>query len=192
MNPQSELREFVVHALVPAVVGVLILVSWGLALSHIGPAWLNAGVALAATFFGGWQRFLGGFRDLMRKKITVNVFVVVALTATIAVGEFRPAAVIIFIMVVVGALESYTMDKNRQSIRGLLDLTPRTATVRRGEEEAVVPLDEIAVGTVVIVNPGERVPVDAVVMLVPTCTSSRPNVWEGHVTSSHANRPQPR
>ncbi len=178
MNPQSELREFVVHALVPAVVGVLILVSWGLALSHIGPAWLNAGGALAATFFGGWQRFLGGFRDLMRKKITVNVFVVVALTATIAVGEFRPAAVIIFIMVVVGALESYTMDKNRQSIRGLLDLTPRTATVRRGEEEAVVPLDEIAVGTVVIVNPGERVPVDAVVMLGATSVDQAPITGE--------------
>jgi Cd2+/Zn2+-exporting ATPase len=125
---------------------------------------VNAGLALAATFFGGWQRFLGGFQDLFRRKITVNVFVVVALTATLAVGEFRPAAVIIFIMVVVGALESYTMDKNRQSIRNLLDLTPRTATVRRGEEEAEVSLDEIAVGTVVIVKPGERVPVDAVVI----------------------------
>ena len=178
MNPQSELREFVVHALVPAVVGVLILISWGLSLAHIGPVWANAGVALAATFFGGWQRFLGGFQDLFRKKITVNVFVVVALTATIAVGEFRPAAVIIFIMVVVGALESYTMDKNRQSIRGLLDLTPRTATVRRGEEETVVPLDEIAVGTVVIVNPGERVPVDAVVMLGATSVDQAPITGE--------------
>ena len=178
MNHQSKLREFVVHALVPAVVGVLILISWGLSLAHIGPAWANAGVALAATFFGGWQRFLGGFQDLMRKTITVNVFVVVALTATIAVGEFRPAAVIIFIMVVVGALESYTMDKNRQSIRGLLDLTPRTAKVRRGEEEAVVPLDEIAVGTVVIVNPGERVPVDAVVMLGATSVDQAPITGE--------------
>jgi heavy metal translocating P-type ATPase len=164
MNNQSKLREFVVLALVPVVVGVLILLSWGLSVWHIGPAWVNAGLALAATFFGGWQRFLGGFQDLFRRKITVNVFVVVALTATLAVGEFRPAAVIIFIMVVVGALESYTMDKNRQSIRNLLDLTPRTATVRRGEEEAEVSLDEIAVGTVVIVKPGERVPVDAVVI----------------------------
>ena len=164
MNNQSKLREFVVLALVPVVVGVLILLSCGLSVWHIGPAWVNAGLALAATFFGGWQRFLGGFQDLFRRKITVNVFVVVALTATLAVGEFRPAAVIIFIMVVVGALESYTMDKNRQSIRNLLDLTPRTATVRRGEEEAEVSLDEIAVGTVVIVKPGERVPVDAVVI----------------------------
>ena len=164
MNHQSKLREFVVLTLVPVVVGVLILASWGLSLGHIGPAWLNAGLALAATFFGGWQRFLGGFQDLFRRKITVNVFVVVALTATLAVGEFRPAAVIIFIMVVVGALESYTMDKNRQSIRNLLDLTPRTATVLRGDEEAVVSLEEIAVGTVVIVKPGERVPVDAVIM----------------------------
>ena len=56
------------------------------------PARVRPGLALFATLFGGWQRFLGGFQDIYRRKITVNVFVTVALIATLAIGEFRPAA----------------------------------------------------------------------------------------------------
>lgn len=161
---QTQLREFVVLALVPGIVGILIVVSWALAHWQIGPSFLNAGLALVATLFGGWQRFLSGFRDIYQRRITVNVFVTVALIATLAIGEFRPAAIIIFIMAVVGALESYTLDKNRQSIRDLLDLTPRTATILDGAQEVIVPIEEVRVGTVVIVKPGERVPVDGVVV----------------------------
>lgn len=164
--------------MVPTIVGALILASWSLAHWEIGPVFLNAGLALVATLFGGWQRFLGGFQDVFRGKITVNVFVVVALIATLAVGEFRPAAIIIFIMVVVGALESYTLDKNRQSIGTLLDLTPRTATVRRGQEEVVIPVEEIQVGAVVIVNPGERVPVDGVVVTGSSSVNQAPITGE--------------
>jgi len=178
MNNNSKSREFAVLAIVPAIVGALILASWALALWKIGPLFLNAGLALLAVFFGGWQRFLGGFQDLFRRKITVNVFVVVALTATLAVGEFRPAAIIIFIMVVVGALESYAMDKNRQSIGALLDLAPRTATVRRGAEEVIIPVEEIEVGTMVIVLPGERVPVDGVVVAGASSVNQAPITGE--------------
>ncbi len=157
-------RELLVLSLVPGLVGALILGSWALAAWKIGPVYLNASLALVATLFGGSQRFITGFRDIFHRKITVNVFVVVALIATIAIGEFRSAAIIVFIMAVVGALETYTMEKNRQSIRDLLDLTPRTATVRRGKAEVSVPISEVAVGDIVLVGPGDRVPVDGVVV----------------------------
>ena len=84
-----------VLALVPGIVGALIVASWALAYWQVGPLFVNAGLALLAMLFGGWLRFVGGFQDIYRRKITVNVFVVVALTATVAVGEFRPAAIII-------------------------------------------------------------------------------------------------
>jgi len=178
MNPKSNYREFAVLALVPGIVGALILASWALAHWQVGPLFVNAGLALLATLFGGWQRFLSGFQDIYRRKITVNVFVTVALTATLAVGEFRPAAIIIFIMAVVGALESYTLDKNRQSIRNLLDLAPQTATVRRGAEEVTISIGEVQVGTVIIVKPGERVPVDGVVVAGASSVNQAPITGE--------------
>ena len=157
-------RELTVLFIVPVVVAALTVASWVLAHGKIGPVFVSAGLALVAVLFGGLQRFISGFRDLFRRKITVNVFVVVALIATLAVGEFRPAAIIVFIMVVAGALETYTLDKTRRSIRDLLDFTPPTATLRRNGAEVTVPVAELQAGDRVVVRPGERIPVDGVVV----------------------------
>lgn len=159
----SRYRDLAVLSIVPAAVAALTLASWILARGNIGPHFVNAALAIVAVVFGGYQRFISGFKDIFKWKITVNVFVVVALLATMAVGEFRPAAIIVFIMAAAGALESYTLDKTRKSIRDLLDYAPRMATVRRQGEEVVVPVAELQVGDVVVVKPGARIPVDGVV-----------------------------
>lgn len=156
-------RQILIFALAPAIVGVLTLAAWLLGRAQAGPRYVYAGLALAATFFGGWQRFLAGFRDAARRKITVNVFVTLAIFVSIAAGEFVPAAAIVFIMAVVGALEAYTLDMTRNSIRDLLDLTPPMANVRNGDAEVAVHVAEIKSGDLVIVRPGERIPVDGVV-----------------------------
>jgi len=171
-------REILVLAFAPALILALILVSWGLAQWHIGPVYLNAFLALAAVLLGGTPRFISGFKDISRRRITVNVFVTVALAATIAVGEFRPAAIIILIMSVVGALESYALDKTRRSIRALLDLAPQTATVRRNGEEVTVPIAELQVGDQVVVRPGERIPVDGTVVAGASSVNQAPITGE--------------
>ena len=167
-----------VFALVPAIVGALTVAAWLLGRWQVGPGVLHAALALAATFFGGWQRFLAGFRDVARRKITVNVFVTVAILVSIALGEFLPAAVIILIMAVVGALESYTLDKTRRSIRDLLDLTPPMANVRRGDEEVPISVSELRPGDVLIVRPGERIPVDGVVVAGTATVNQAPITGE--------------
>ena len=171
-------RELLVFALAPGVVGVLTLVSWLLGLRQAGGGSLSAGLALAAIFLGGWQRFLAGFRDAARRRITVNVFVTVALSVTLAAGEFLPAAVIILIMAVVGALEAYTLDSTRRSIRGLLELTPPEANVRRDGAEVAVPAAELRKGDIVVVRPGERIPVDGVVEAGASAVNQAPVTGE--------------
>ncbi|MBU0608721.1 MAG: cation-translocating P-type ATPase [Armatimonadetes bacterium] len=156
-------QQLLIFALLPVLVGALTLAAWLLGRAELGPVALHAGLALLAIVLGGWQRFLAGIQDVLGRRITVNVFVTVAILVTVAAGHFVPAAVIILIMSVVGALESYTLDKTRRSIRDLLDLTPPTANVRRGEEEVVVPVAELLAGDIVVVRPGERIPVDGVV-----------------------------
>jgi Cd2+/Zn2+-exporting ATPase len=131
-----------------------------------------------AVIFGGFQRFIAGFKDAFKRKITVNVFVVVALLATMAIGEFRPAAIIVFIMAAAGALESYTLDKTRKSIRDLLDFAPRMATVRRRGDEVIVPVADLQVGDVVVVKPGARIPVDGVVTAGASSVNQAPITGE--------------
>jgi heavy metal translocating P-type ATPase len=171
-------REIVVLVLAPALIMALSLASWVLAHWQIGPVFLNAALALAAVLLGGTPRFIAGFKDIFRRRITVNVFVLVALAATVAIGEFRPAAVIVIIMSVVGALESYTLEKTRRSIRDLLDLAPQTATVRRHGEEVTVPVTEIQVGDAVVVRPGERIPVDGKVVAGASSVNQAPITGE--------------
>ncbi len=82
----AKYREIAVLGIVPGIVGILIIASWAFEHLAIGPYYLNAGMALFATLFGGYLRFVAGFKDIFSRKITVNVFVTVALIATIAVG----------------------------------------------------------------------------------------------------------
>ena len=192
MAVQDESRnwqEILTFALAPTTVGVLTLSAWllsrwqtdpwmSLGSWQLGPRVLGAGLALVATLFGGWQRFVTGFKDVVHRRITVNVFVTAAIFVTVATGEFVPAAVIIFIMAVVGALESYTLDRTRRSIRSLLDLTPPMANVRRGDDEIAVPVADLRTGDIVIVRPGERIPVDGVVVAGTATVNQAPITGE--------------
>jgi len=175
---RSNYKDIAVLALVPAIVAGLIVVSWALAHWKIGPTFVNAALAIIATVFGGFQRFIAGFKDIAKHKITVNVFVAVALIATLAVGEFRPAAIIVVIMAVAGALESYTLDKTRKSIRDLLDFSPKMATTRRQGHDVEVPVAELQVGDLVLVKPGARIPVDGVVTAGASSVNQAPITGE--------------
>ncbi len=174
----SNYKDIAVLSIVPVLVALLIIASWALAYWKIGPHFINAGLAIFATVFGGFQRFIVGFKDIFNRKITVNVFVAVALIATLAIGEFRPAAIIVFIMAVAGALESYTLDKTKKSILALLDFAPKMAIVRRDAEEVIVPVSELRAGDIVVVKPGARIPVDGVVTAGASSVNQAPITGE--------------
>ena len=174
----SNYKELAVVSLAPGIVAALVVVSWILAYWKIGPGFVNAALAIGATAFGGFNRFIAGFKDISRGKITVNVFVTLALIATLAVGEFRPAAIIVLIMAVAGALESYTLDKTRKSIKNLLDLSPKTATIHRQGHDVVVPVTELQLGDLVLVKPGERIPVDGEVTAGASSVNQAPITGE--------------
>lgn len=165
MNQErAKYQDIAILAIVPAILAILILTSFALVHWQIGPYFVNAALAIIATIFGGFQRFITGFKDLFKFKITVNVFVAVALIATLAIGEFRPAAIIVFIMAVSGAFESYVLDRTKKNIKDLLDFAPKIATIQRNKEEVVILVSELRLGDIVIVKPGARIPVDGVVV----------------------------
>ena len=170
--------DALVFALVPLIVGILIIISWALSFFQIGPYYVNGGIALAATLFGGYMRFVSGFRDMYHRKITVNVFVTVALIATMAVGQFLSAALIVFIMAVVGSFESYTLDKTKKNIRSLLNFAPKMANVRRGTEEVALLAAEVQIGDIVVIRPGERIPVDGIVITGASSVNQAPITGE--------------
>jgi len=180
-NNQTETPVYwnaLVFGLVPIIVGILIITSFALSFFPIVPFYVSGGIALAATLFGGYTRFVSGFRDMYHRKITVNVFVTVALIATMAVGQFLSAALIVFIMAVVGAFESYTLDKTKKNIRSLLNFAPKMANVRRGTEEVSILAAEVQIGDIVVIRPGERIPVDGIVVTGASSVNQAPITGE--------------
>ena len=179
MDPKrTNYKDIAILSIVPITLAALILTSFLLAHWKIGPYFINASLAIIATIFGGFQRFITGFKDLFKFKITVNVFVLVALIATLVIGEFRPAAIIVFIMAVAGAFESYVLDKTKKSIKDLLDFAPKMALVLKNKEEITVPVSELILGDIIIVKPGARISVDGIVVSGESSVNQAPITGE--------------
>ncbi len=144
----------------PIVIGVLMLVyATGLARQIFG-----IDIALIAASIGGLPIVYGAIRGLLRKNLNVGGLVSVAVIATLVVGEYLAGAIVVFIMLLGELLENITVAKTGNAIRRLMDLKPKMARVRRDGREAELPIEEVVPGDIVLVKPGERIPVDGVVL----------------------------
>ena len=124
------------------------------------PPWL----ALAAVLAGGYPIFLNVVRALRNRAVTSHALMTLGILGAIAIGQYAAAAVIVFFMRLADFIEGYTTERSRQAIRELLKLAPETAwTVREGRE-VLVPAGEVGRGEIVLVKPGERIPVDGTVL----------------------------
>src|SRR5690606_17606996 len=77
-----------------------------------------------------------------------------------AIGEWAEGAVVSFLYAVSELLEAWTMDRARRSIRQLVDMAPKVARIRTETGEAEIAVEDIQVGDVMIIRPGEKIPMD--------------------------------
>lgn len=115
---------------------------------------------LVAMVFGGFHVAKSGLYGLKSFTLDTNFLMVIAAIGAVAIGEWSEGATVVFLFSLGNALQAYTLDKTRASIRALMDLAPREALVRRNGQEIRLPVEEIGVGDVVIVKPGERIAMD--------------------------------
>jgi Cd2+/Zn2+-exporting ATPase len=117
---------------------------------------LAAAVAGQAILRDGWY-------SLRARSLDIDLLMSIGVVAAVAVGLPFEAATLAVLFSIAELLEAYAMDRARSSLRDLTALSPDTATVRRDGDEREVPASAVAVGDVVVVRPGDRVPVDGVV-----------------------------
>jgi Cd2+/Zn2+-exporting ATPase len=134
-----------------------------------GFMWLEIGLALIAYAAGGTFGLSAGIKSLREGQINVDLLMILAALGAAFIGSWPEGATLLFLFSLSNVLQEYAMDRSRQAIRKLLDLRPGTATVRREGEEVDIDVEQLQIGEIVIVRPGERIAVDGV---VTTGTSS--------------------
>ena len=113
-----------------------------------------------ATVAGGWYVVPRGIRAAMNGAFDMNFLMTIAATGAWIIGEQGEAAATLFLFAVAELLESHSMDRARNAIKALMDLSPAEATVRRDGVEMRVPVTDVSLGETVLVRPGEKVSVD--------------------------------
>jgi Cd2+/Zn2+-exporting ATPase len=98
------------------------------------------------------------------RTLDINVLMVIAVAGALALGDWPEAASVVFLFAVAQWLEVRTMEHARQAIRALIDLAPREALVRRDGREQRMPVDAVTPGDEIIIRPGEKVPLDGVLL----------------------------
>ncbi|MEU2912847.1 heavy metal translocating P-type ATPase [Streptomyces massasporeus] len=129
------------------------------------PAWTWGPLYALAYVTGGWEPGWEGLKALKDRTLDVDLLMVVAALGAAAIGQVMDGALLIVIFATSGALEALATARTADSVRGLLDLAPATATRLSpdGSEQAVA-VEELTVGDIVLVRPGERVGADGRVL----------------------------
>jgi Cu+-exporting ATPase len=140
--------------------------------------WLFLALATPVQFFTGWDYYVGSYHALRNR--SANMDVLVAMGSSVAylysivvllrptTGQhvyFETSAVIITLIKLGKLLEARAKGQTGEAIRKLIGLRPKTARVERDGEELDIPVEQVRVGDLVVVRPGERLPVDGVVVM---------------------------
>ena len=141
------------------------LLAAGLAGQLLGlPAPAVSGIYATAYVAGGYDAARHGVAAALHLRLQIDALMVLAAIGAAVVGDWAEGALLLFLFSLGHALEHQAMGRARRAVEALGQLTPRTARVRRGGEEGDVPVEQVVRDDVVIVRPGERVPVDGTVI----------------------------
>ena len=125
---------------------------------------LGLSPTMIAALLGAVAIVYGALQSLIRGRIGADLALAQACLAALIIGQPFVAAEVVFIAMLGEVLEAWTFAHTRRALGRLVDQTPRTARVRRGDAEVEIPANEVAVGDRVVVRAGERIPVDGTIL----------------------------
>lgn len=142
--------------------GLLILVAFGVKFLN-GTHIVYAGLFILSFVIGGYVPAKAGFGELIfDKTLNVDILMVLAALGASIIGYFEEGALLIFIFSLSGAMEEMAMEKSKQAIEALMNLTPPTATVLTdSNEQFVIQTKDLKVGNRIVIKKGESIPIDS-------------------------------
>lgn len=125
---------------------------------------LTKALYILAIIIGGFDLFKEGFSDLIKLDFSMESLITIAIIGAAFIGEWAEGSIVVILFAISEALERFSMDKARQSIRSLMDIAPKEALIRRNNVEQLVSVDKIDIDDIMIIKPGQKIAMDGLVI----------------------------
>jgi len=140
---------------------------------------LVVGLALLSMVLSGRETFAKGWAALRSLTFNMNFLMTTAILGAMFIGEWPEAAMVTFLFSVAETVEGYSLDRARNAIRALMELSPEKATiVGESGQESQVPAEQVRLGSLARVKPGERIPLDGTVVSGASSVNQAPITGE--------------
>lgn len=139
---------------------------------------VTASLFALAILAGGYMIVRGAWQSLRVFTLDMNVLMTVAVIGAILLGEWAEGATVVFLFAVGNALQAHTIGRTRRSIRNLMDMSPKEAVVKRAGQTFTLPVEQLVVGDIILVRPGDRIPMDGVVVAGRSSVNQAPITGE--------------
>ncbi|AOY75037.1 putative cadmium-transporting ATPase [Clostridium formicaceticum] len=116
-----------------------------------------------AMVTGGYHIAKNGLYAVKSLNLDMNFLMLIAAIGAAFLGEWSEGAAVVFLFSIGNTLQVYTMDKTRKAISQLMELAPKEALLKTSSGEVTVSVEELSIGDIVIIKPGERIPIDGIV-----------------------------
>ena len=169
--------------------GVLLLVGWLIGLAG-APALISTIIFIAAILIGGYYFGREAIEELIfERRIGIELLMSVAAVVASVMGETLEGAMLVFLYSISEAAEGYTEEKTRAAIKALMNLAPKVALVRRNGREQEIPVEELVVGDVFIVMPGQSMATDGEVLVGSSSVNQAPVTGESVPVEKQVGNP---
>src|SRR6516225_6996457 len=152
-----------IEAVCTALTFAFMIAGWWAPRVGLGQTWASVLFAIAYVT-GGIFGVQASFRSLRQWTIDVDLLMILAALGAAVVGAPFEGAMLLFLFSLSNVLQAYAMDRTRKAIHSLMKLRPDKALTRRDGNTVLLPIEQLAVGDIVIVRPGESIALDSVIV----------------------------
>lgn len=146
--------------------------------AKVFPSIATKGIYTAAMLAGGWFLLPKAWRAVLRFRPDINLLVVIAAIGASVIGEWAEAATVVFLFGVAEWLEGWADRRARRAVEALLEIAPKTATVKREDRFIEVPVEDVAVGETIAVKSAMNIPLDGEVLAGESSVNQAPITGE--------------
>jgi len=138
----------------------VVVTALGIGVGLVAPTPISTLGWAAAYLAGGWAGAMAAARELVRLRVDIDLLMILAALGALVIDAPLEGATLLFLFSLSNVLQEVATTRSRDAIRGLMELRPDVAQVRRGDDVVEVPLESVEIGETYLVGPGDRIPLD--------------------------------